>query len=162
MTLIVLTVQFGFIALGGAVVEVAAQSVQESVTGDADFVNTVNGNHLRYSVNAIRHRDDSVSGEFEVHIDSPTGAFVLSSHVIITCFTITGNIARIGGIVDRSEGAGAPPGTPGFITVVDNGEGTNDLPDLASPPGVGAGTMGLPRPLFPVERGNIQVRPSGF
>jgi hypothetical protein len=106
-TLIVLTVQFGFIALGGAVVEVAAQSVQESVTGDADFVNTVNGNHLRYSGNAIRHRDDSVSGEFEVHIDSPAGAFVLSSHVIITCFTITGNIARIGGIVDRSEGAGA-------------------------------------------------------
>jgi hypothetical protein len=59
----------------------------------------------------------------------------------------------------------------GFITVIDNGEGAVDEPDMqdmASPPGVAPGSAfthcetGLPRPLFPVEHGNIQVRPFGL
>ena len=60
------------------------------------------------------------------------------------------------------------PDAEGFITLVDNGQGANDAPDLASPPGVAPGsafahcTTGLPRPLFPVDHGNIQIRPSGL
>jgi len=87
------------------------------------------------------------------------------AHVDIVCFTVTGNVARVGGIVERQVGGSTGPGAEGFITVVDNGEGSNGVPDLASPPGVAPGsalahcTTGLPRPLFPIERGNIQVRP---
>ena len=165
--LVILTLQFFLMQFFGIVSTVQAETPQESVTGHAEFTGAT-GAHARYSVNAIRHRDGRVSGEFEFHVETATGDFLLRSHVTITCFTVTGNIARIGGFVDRSSGIGAPPGTEGFITVVDNGEGANDVPDLASPTGIGPGTAqarcdaGLFRPLFPVERGNIQVRPTGF
>jgi hypothetical protein len=169
LSLVVFIVFLGFSAAHflGTVSTVEAEAPQESVTGHAEFIGAT-GAHARYSVNAIRHRDGSVSGEFEFHVETATGDFLLRSHVTITCFTITGNIARIGGFVDRSSGIGAPPGTEGFITVVDNGEGANEVPDLASPTGIGPGTAfdhcdtGLFRPLFPIERGNIQVRPTGF
>lgn len=141
--------------------------IQESVTGHADFV-TPTGFRFRYSVNAIRHADGSVSGEFENHVEiAATGEFILMAHVDIVCFTVTGNIARIGGIVERQVGGTTGVGAEGFITVVDNGEGADDLADLASPPGVAPGAAfahcatGLPRPLFPIERGTIQVRPAG-
>lgn len=101
--------------------------------------------------------------------NATTGEFILRAHVAIVCFTIAGNVARIGGIIERQEGGAPLPDDPqGFITVVDNGEGADDPPDLASPPAVAPGsaflhcTTGLDRPLFPVEHGNIQVRPSGF
>ena len=141
--------------------------VQESVTARADFV-TPSGFRFRYSLSAIRHADGSVSGEFENHVENAaTGEFVLMAHVDIVCFTVTGNIARIGGIVERQVGGTTGPGAEGFITVVDNGEVDQDLPDLASPPGVAPGSAyahcatGLPRPLIPIEHGNIQVRPAG-
>jgi hypothetical protein len=141
----------------------------ESVTGHAEFV-TPSGIRFRYSVDAIRHKDGSVSGEFENHVDNvTTGEFILRAHVAIVCFTVTGNIARIGGIIERQEGGAPLPADPqGFITVVDNGEDADDLPDLASPPAVAPGsaflhcTTGLDQPLIPVEHGNIQVRSSGF
>ena len=142
-----------------------ARSV-ESVTGHAEIV-TPSGIRFSYSVNAIRHKDGSVSGEFQNHVEiAATGEFILRAHVQVVCFTITGNIARIGGIIERQEGGSPlPEDRQGFITVVDNGEGADDLPDLASPPGVGVGTAfshcetGLDRPLIPIEHGNIQVRP---
>ena len=143
-----------------------AQVVQESVTGNASFVVPANGVHVRYTVNAVRHRDGSVTGHFELDAETATGEFLAHTHVRITCFTVTGNIARIGGIVVRSNFN--PPGTPGFITVVDNGEGADAPPDLASLPGTGPGTdvthctTGLPRELFTVDAGNIQIRPSGL
>jgi hypothetical protein len=139
----------------------------ESVTGHAEF--TAAGFRFRYSVSAIRHKDGRVTGEFQNHVENATtGEFILRAHVQIVCFTITGNIARIGGIIERQEGGVSMPGEEGFITVVDNGEGANDVPDLASPPAVGPDTAfthcatGLPRPLLHVEHGNIQVRPSGL
>jgi hypothetical protein len=145
----------------------AAQETQESVTGHAEFV-TASGFRFHYSFSAIRHADGSVSGEFENHVENAaTGEFVLMAHVDIVCFTITGNIARIGGIIERQVGGVNAVGVEGFITVVDNGEGAEGVADLASPPGVAPGSAfahcatGLPRPLFPVEHGNIQVRPAG-
>jgi hypothetical protein len=162
-----LLVQLALLAPGPGVARAVAQGVEESVTGSADFVNTISGNRFRYTVSAIRHQDGSVSGEFENHItNATTGEFVTSAHVSIVCFTITGNIARIGGIVEHVTGGVTPPGAEGFITVVDNGQGESDMPDLASSPGVAPGsalahcTTGLPRVLFPVEHGNIQIRPS--
>ena len=164
---LIVVMQLAVTVPGRAVGPAAAQGVEESVTGHADFV-TISGFRFRYSVNAVRHQDGTVSGEFENHVtNATTGEFVLSAHVTIVCFTITGNIARVGGIVDHVKGGMTPPGAEGFITVVDNGQGAGETPDLASPPGVAPGsalahcTTGLPRPLFPVENGNIQIRPSG-
>jgi hypothetical protein len=148
----------------------AARSV-ESVTGHAEFV-TGTGLRFRYSLSAIRHKDGRVSGEFQNHVENATtGEFILRAHVGIVCFTVNGNIARVGGIIERQEGGAPAVGMEGFITVIDNGEGAVDEPDMqdmASPPGVAPGSAfthcetGLPRPLFPVEHGNIQVRPFGL
>ena len=156
------------VVVSGAGLVVAAPGEQESVTGHADFV-TSNGLRFSYSFSAIRHQDGSVSGEFENHVENAlTGEFILKAHVTIVCFTINGNVARIGGIIDRQSGLPIPPGVApeGFITVVDNGEGHDAAPDLASPAALGPPFQhcetGLPRPLFPLERGNIQVRPSGL
>jgi len=150
------------------IVSGASLAAAESVTGHADFV-TATGFRFSYSLSAIRHEDGSVSGQFENHLENAqTGAFVLNAHVRITCFAISGNIARVGGVIERQTGRPLPPGiTEGFITVVDNGEGDAASPDLASPPRVGGDgsaltqcvTGGMSLPLFPIERGNIQVQP---
>lgn len=103
-----------------------AAGVEESVTGHVDFVNPF-GNRVTYSLSAIKHADGTVTGEFEVHVEvTASGALLLKSHATITCFTIVaGNIALIGGVIDRRDPP-APPGiTEGFITVVDNGQGEN-------------------------------------
>ena len=151
--------------------EAQGASSVESVTGHAEFV-TATGIRFRYSVNAIRHKDESVSGEFQNEVENATtGEFILRAHVAIVCFTVIGNTAHIGGIIERQEGLPLPIGSDrqGFLTVVDNGEGNQgDEADLASPPGVANGSAflhcetPLPRPLIPIVRGNIQVRPSGL
>jgi hypothetical protein len=145
-----------------------ATSDQESVTGHAQFVNAL-GNHIRFSISAVRHRDGTVSGEGEEHAETPAGDFIRRGHATVVCFTVAGNVARIGFVVDTSRGAGSPPGTEGFLTVVDNGEGGDAPADLASvpiagPPGAAQAhcDVGFARPLFPIDSGNIQVRPSGF
>ena len=145
-----------------------AVSDEDSVTGHVEFVNAL-GNHIRLSISAVRHHDGSVSGEAEEHAVTPAGDFIRRGHATVVRFTIAGNIARIGAIVDRSAGNAAPPGTEAFVTVVDNGQGANDPPDLASTPLAGPpGTAqahcdtGIARPLFPSQAGNIQVRPSGL
>ena len=148
---------------------VADPDSQISATGHVEFVNTTTQNHLRASFNAITHQDGTVSGEFEEHVESSTGDFVRRTHGIITCLTVSGNVARFGGVITESSGNAAPPGTEIFATVVDNGEGANDPDDLASPGGSGNPgvalrhcTAGLFRPLFPITAGNVQVRPSGL
>lgn len=168
LPLILLVLCLAVPALLPSVAEARRRGV-ESVTGHAEIV-TPTGIRFSYSVNAIRHKDGRVSGEFQNRVENAiTGEFILRAHVDIVCFTITGNIARIGGIIERQEGGSPlPEDRQGFITVVDNGEGNDDLPDLASPPGVGVGSAflhcatGLDRPLIPIEHGNIQVRSSGF
>jgi hypothetical protein len=140
----------------------------ESVTGHVAFVNSNTGNHVAYSLNPIKHQDGAVTGEFEEQVHSATGEFVRRTHGTWICLTVTGNVARAGGVVTEGSGNAPPPGTEVFVTVVDNGQGANDPPDLASPGGSGPGTAivhcatGLRRPLFPVVLGNVQVRPTGL
>ncbi|MFN2563669.1 MAG: hypothetical protein ABR499_01490 [Gemmatimonadaceae bacterium] len=136
------------------------------MTGHAEILNPTTGSRLRYSISAIRHSDGRVSGEVEEHVDvAATGEFVRKVHATVTCFTIVGREARLGGVIDRATTAvGAiPPGTEALMTVVDNGEGGGDPRDLASPAVAGDAeahcTTGLVRPLLPNQRGNIQVRP---
>jgi hypothetical protein len=164
LVLLVLMIPLSIVASGASLAG-AAPGETESVTGHANFVAA--GFHFSYSLSAIRHKDGSVSGQFENHVENAlTGEFLLAAHVRITCFTINGNIARIGGVIERQTGIPVPPETEGFITVVDNGEGDAAPPDLASAPALGPAAThcetGFARPLFEIDRGNIQVRPSGL
>jgi hypothetical protein len=146
------------------------EGVEQSVTGHYEYGGFVTGNYFKYSVSAIRHADGSVSGEVEEHLtDIATGDFVRRSHGTVTCMNVTGNRARIGFVLDSYEGTPVlPEGVDhGIISVVDNGEGGNAIPDSASnnPGGVTAAQAqgfcdrGAVRPLREVEHGNIQVRP---
>ena len=146
--------------------EILAQRVVagQSVTGHAEFINPRTGFRVSISGAAVRHADGSASGEFEQHVEvATTGEFVRRAHATVLCFTIVGNTARIGAVIDRAEGASAPPGTEIVGMLVDNGEG-DDSPDLASPTAPGSATaycasgVTPPLPLFPVLHGNIQVR----
>jgi len=147
----------------------SGDTMRPEVTGHVDFTrtNVTTGaiTHYRYSVSAIM-RDGTVSGEFEEHIDLPSG-IMQDSHAMVTCVTIEadGRTARVGGVVDRATPA-LPEGTEGWLTVQDNGEGANDPPDRASAANAGmAGSAefhcltGFNRTLTPIEHGNIQVRP---
>jgi hypothetical protein len=157
-----------FMSPGVWPVAALATGVEESVTGHVDFVNRL-GHRVTYSLSAIKHADAAVTGEIEYGVEvAATGELLLKAHATITCFTIVaGNVALIGAVIDRRDPP-APPGiTDGFITVVDNGQGEDDPPDLASAAFGGvAGSSelhcaggGPAQPLFPVDRGNIQVRP---
>jgi len=171
-----LVVAFVFVPLSGLLPEAAAQGVEESVTGHVEFVNRNNPANIvlvRYSVNAIRHRDGSVSGEVQGERRNEAGHLISHGHGTVTCFTISpvigGFKALIGGTVDRNE----PPLNPLFtdfrLTVIDHGQGSNDPPDIASPIIVGTfGTAqqhcngGFSPVMFSLDQGNIQIRPSGL
>ena len=146
---------------------------KQSVTGHYEFVGTTTHNDFKYSFSAIRHKDGSVSGEIEEHTTfEPTGAFVRTMHGTVTCFTIVPgtNMAFLAGIVDKVESV-APgqenliPGAFFRLVVVDNGEGTDDPPDLGSNARFGDPRSQppfcnnlVPFNLAPIEHGNITVR----
>src|SRR5262249_10150984 len=134
-----LVVAFVFVPLSGLQPEAAAQGVEESVTGHVEFVNRNNPANpvvVRYSVSAIRHSDGSVSGEVQGERRNEGGDRLSVGHGTVTCFTLVGNIALIGGTVDRNKPPLAPNFTDFRLTVIDNGQGSNP-PDVASPPVVG-------------------------
>ena len=94
----------------------ADSDVQESVTGHVDFVNPNSGNTVIYSLVAVRHANGTVSGEFEEEVYNAAGEFVRRTHGVHICLTITGNIARTGGVVTQSENS-VPVGTCEFSGV---------------------------------------------
>ena len=147
---------------------------KQSVTGHYELVGSTTLNDFKYSFSAIRHEDESVSGEIEERtVYDPTGDFVRTMHGTVTCFTIVPgtNMAFIAGIVDKVYSL-APnqenlrPGAFFRLVIVDNGNGDDDPPDLGS-----NARFGDPRiqPLFcknlvpfnlePIQHGNVTVRP---
>jgi hypothetical protein len=138
--------------------------VQQRVTGHANIFLPSFQAEERYSQSAIRHADGSVTGEFELHSEQDAGIRV---HGDVTCFTIVGNTARLGGVIERSDTPGLA-GAEVVWTVVDNGEGDNDPPDLTSDFFlVGSGGaqfhcavgFAFAAPVLPVLSGNLQVHP---
>jgi hypothetical protein len=134
--------------------------VVQSATGAGHF--TVGGELRTFSFTALKYADGSVQGEYEL-FSRLTGARI---HGDVTCLTVVGNRAWIGG---RQE-HGTEQFTPGLengFRVVDNGEGANDPPDQMSlmfvnaPPGFAQNYCNFMPPapaLNPIEAGNIQVR----
>ena len=129
--------------------------VVEKVTGSGHFTR---GGQLRtFSFSAVKRADGTVTGEWQ-RFARAIGA---KAHGDVTCFTIDGNQAWLGGVVERTTTI------PGEVrwTVIDNGEGANSAPDQISLQGVGGGpgsadascAAQLPRTMFDIEKGNIQI-----
>jgi len=142
----------------------AAGGATEQVTGHANIFLTVFQAEEKYSNSAIRHRDGSVSGEFEIKSEQDGG---LRVHGNVICFTIVGGqLARMAGVVEQSDADFVPPGTPVVWTIVDNGEGNNDPPDLTSDFFLATPAqaqfhcdVGFALAFLPVRGGNLQVHP---
>ena len=144
----------------------AASGAQQEVTGHANILLPIfGGAEEKYSNSAIRHADGTVSGQFELKSAQVAGGVRI--HGDIVCFTIIGNTARLAGLVDQSDTPLAPEGTYFIWTVVDNGEGQNDPPDLTSDfvgpfTALGAATFHCASGInvgafYPLQSGNLQV-----
>jgi hypothetical protein len=105
---------------------------------------------------ARNHADGTTSGEYQVDNQSAAGS---RERGTVTCLSVEGNQAWIGGVITHSTIPGRE-GTARVFRVVDRGDG--EPPDQASVLIVGDATVTChTRPLIPVEdleEGRIQVR----
>jgi hypothetical protein len=128
-------------------------------TGGAEIVLIVNDFEERWSFNANRDHDLTARGEFE--LTTRIFGSLITAHGDIVCFTVSGNQARLGGIVTQSNSASFV-GTTVIWSVADNGEGKNSPPDEATSYKPGDPTthcLGVDPPDYlPVQSGNVQVR----
>ena len=122
-----------------------------------------------FSYNAIRRVDGTATGQYQFDFR----AINVVVHGTVTCVTSNGNIAWIGGVIDRLRSDDpadqALVGTDIWWRVTDNGQGSNDAADLTTSllftivgvPITAASwcadqpTRGVERP---IDHGNIQVR----
>jgi hypothetical protein len=117
-----------------------------------------------FGFTAQRKADGSADGWF-TYRDVEDGA-PFSAGGPVTCLTVIGRDAWIGGVI-RSSNDPTAEGLGAWWHVTDNGEGPNDAPDLTTFLGVGslATTQAFcdnhPPYRFPfaIQGGNIQVRP---
>jgi hypothetical protein len=108
---------------------------------------------------AVRSPNGRVVGQFDVH-NSNQGHI----HGTVTCFTIDGQRARIGGVVTQAKTAAFLEGLDAYWTVVDGGEG-NGASDTASDINYGAPVGSalahcaaeIIPPYAPQRRANIQI-----
>jgi hypothetical protein len=135
--------------------------VVQSATGAGHF--TVGGELRTFSFTALRYADGTVQGEYEL-LSRLTGTRI---HGDVTCLSVVGNQAWIGGVQEHSNNPAILPGGENGFRVADNGEGANDPPDQMSlmfvnaAPGFAQAYCNARPPapaLNPIEAGNIQVR----
>ncbi len=156
-------VRAGLVALAivalGFVPEVSVAN-PPSATGHGDFTPTGpgNDNQLRtISFSAIQRPNGKVAGQAEVH-NRTTGVVV---HMDIDCLNFpdpnTPNMVAFSGKVTN------PPALAGqtfTFLAKDNGEGSNSPPDELSGPFPVACSGSFNVEMFPIQNGNIQVRPA--
>ena len=135
-----------------------------SATGHGEFTATGTGNDNQvraFSFSAIQRPKDVVpgqpflaTGQAEVH-NRTTGVVV---HMDINCLNfVAPNTVVLSGIITNSNDPTMEGRTVAFIAQ-DNGEGTNSPSDKLSRPAL-ADCSSLTLDLFPIQNGNIQVRP---
>ena len=140
--------------------------VIQSVTGSGHFI--FQGNNRTFSFTARRHADGTVSGQWQ-RVNHIGNASQTKAHGRVTCFTILGNQAILGGFATSGAFSAAPNNEVGW-QVEDNGQGANSPADrigaqfVLLAPGDAASicnqTFFFPLPaLTNVLQGNIQVRP---
>ena len=110
----------------------------------------------QFDFSAITHTDGTVTGQARFDV-----GFVEPLHVDVDCLRVVGNVATFSGIVKNEKSPNF--GSTFIFAVQDNGEGSNDPPDLVlgaelSPLGLVDCTTFVPNaPPFPVSEGNVQV-----
>ncbi len=149
----------------------AAGGVELSVTGSGHVLRDLGlGAKLTmFSYNAIRRVGGETSGQFQFNFRAAS----LVVHGTVTCLTSAGNVAWIGGVIDRLQSDDPADqelvGTDIWWRVTDNGQGAAAQPDLTTSllftiPGVPITALSwcTDQPMRGVERpidnGNIQVR----
>jgi hypothetical protein len=125
---------------------------EQSATGGVWYGATVNVSRLAFS--AIRHRDGTVTGQFNF---VPGNTILDPVKGPVDCLIIAGNTARFSGHDSRFPD---DPNAVARFTVADNGEGAGAPPDLVTGPrGGSCDAVPFPTATSPVIRGNLQVRP---
>ena len=114
-----------------------------------------NGN-LTLSFGAFNHGEGNFTGQ-ATFIDEAAKTRVT---IDVECINVNGNIATVGGTVQKSTNPSFISGTAVSFIVQDNGEGAGALPDAFSAPFIGGcgGTQSEEPPLMESDAGNIQVR----
>jgi len=151
-----------FVSLGGPVA--AAGDVVESATGSAHRIRPLpDGELWVLTFSAEKHADGTVTGQAHVDRKDLDAAW----DVDVTCVSVVGNTAWIGGIIRNARGALPRDGTVSYFYVIDNGEGEGSPPDRASAVRINdrAGedvAFCTQRPLLlaatDIAHGNVQVR----
>ncbi len=142
--------------------------VGQSATGSGSFIQG-NGARRTFAFTARIHADGSADGQWQRVTHFLDTSIKSRSHGKITCFTIIGNQAWIGGFKTISTTGNVDPPNNGVIwRVIDNGQGRNapaadqiTLQAVGRPPGFAAnycGTNPIVQVLRDVVAGNIQVR----
>jgi hypothetical protein len=136
----------------------AAQATgSPSATGGGTTVEA--GEKSTFTFSGVQRPDGTVAG----HMVYQFRAADLTIHMDIDCLSISGNTAKLSGVITHLQGD-APPfifvGGDTVFTVVDNGEGGEAPPDLISDVFIFAGASCnaafTPPPYLPIQ-GNIQV-----
>jgi hypothetical protein len=137
----------------------------ERVTGNATILLPQFGNAMeRFSLSAIRHKDGTVTGEFEETSEQDGGQRI---HAQVVCFGVTGRTARLAARIDQTNVSFGPVGSYVVWSVIDNGEGAKSPPDQTTDVffnGTAAQAdfhcrTGFPlAPYFSSLRGNLQVQ----
>jgi hypothetical protein len=145
-----------------------AEGIERALTGSGHFTGS-NGELVTFSYSAVLYGNGTVSGHYQIDLRSLDASF----HGPITCLSVAGNRAWVGGIAEQVRSSNpnlaALQGNDMWFQVQDNGEGVNDPPDrttsigvtpVGGPPGQAqAYCAAMPAPITfrPIEEGNIQV-----
>lgn len=151
--------------------ELLSRGVAASITGSGHHSRVVGEEEdlTTFSFGAVRRTDGTTTGEWQY--DFRAAGF--SMHGVVTCFTIAGNEAWVGGVVDRVSSD--DPSIQDLLGVDmwwrsrDNGEGAGSPPDSTTGLGfkfptttITAASWCQDQPqllvLRRVESGNIQIR----
>lgn len=150
--------------------------VMASATGSG-HVKRPDGSIRKFTVNAMMHSDESVSGHYDLKVgpiqllkDDGVTPPLLSFTGTITCMTVIGNSAYLGGVVDSHQNGELFFGRSDFtgvaIELIDSGdESVADqissvfvyFPETPSTPQDYCAAP-TPGPVFPIDQGNITVR----
>ncbi|MGH9174644.1 MAG: hypothetical protein ACRD1H_09810 [Vicinamibacterales bacterium] len=108
--------------------------VVASVTGSGDFI--LGGELTTFAYSAILRADGTVSGQYQYNLR----ALNVHIHGPVTCLVVDGNRGWIGGIaaqiVSDNPNLVALTGQDSWFQVLDNGQGSNDPPDVTTSLGV--------------------------
>ena len=125
--------------------------VHRASVGSHDFTDP--GVDANFSLVAIEHSDGRITGQYNDRF-AQGGGF----HAEVTCLSVNGNTAWIGGIIRGGDFDGQEV----ITEVQDNGTSRNDPPDLISFSFIGVPAQTCltqpPLPLFPLQGGEVKVK----